>query len=196
MGAPYREALQKKLNEYMAKTYPGKVGEGVAGAAVYSKPPDDIMDTANDVELIFYISAWRSRAKGHWSGMWYSKWACDFKLGERPKLVGELQFTSHFAEDGNSSFNRRMATRTTLPESIDEDESDEFAYAVMEVVAAIEHKFHQLTEDVCLGLNRGAFKAMRRVLPVTKERFDWRPIRHALVRDIKAADLRHGTSAD
>jgi len=196
MMAPFRDALQNKLNDYVAKTYQGRVGEGAAGASVYSNPPDGLSDCANDIELMFYISVWRSRPKGHWSGMWSSKWSVEFKLGEKPKLVGELQFSSHFAEDGNSSFTRKMSTRMVLPESIDEDESDEFAYAVMQVVSRIEHNFHQGTEDVCVDLNKGAFKTMRRVLPVTKERFDWRPIRHALVRDIKAADLRQASSAE
>jgi len=102
-----------------------------------------------------------------------------------------LEFSSHYAEDGNVHFTRRISKQAKVSELTS---PDKFAQNVISVVAGVEDDFHRTSEEVCMGLGRGPVKALRKVLPVAKERFDWRPLRHQFVREIKEA--RHDSRAD
>eukprot|EP00929_Paragymnodinium_shiwhaense_P069054 TRINITY_DN34841_c0_g1_i1.p1 TRINITY_DN34841_c0_g1~~TRINITY_DN34841_c0_g1_i1.p1 ORF type:complete len:335 (-),score=90.57 TRINITY_DN34841_c0_g1_i1:140-1144(-) len=180
---PFRTALENALDQYVKERYPGKVGEGIAGSAVYSSMGEDI---GGDIEIRFFISSRRSRPKGMWAGQWTSQWRIVFTPDQEPpaKIVGLFEFASHYAEDGNVHFSRRISKQAKVTEL---STAEGFAKDIVGVVAALEDDFHRTSEECCLGLGRGPIKALRKVFPVAKERFDWRPQRHQFVREIKEA---------
>ncbi|CAE7877763.1 CAPZA1 [Symbiodinium sp. KB8] len=138
------------------------------------------------------VAARRARPRGLWSGTWTSQWRTLFEPGqaEPVKMVGVLEFISHYAEDGNVHFRRRAESRSSVSETSD---PAKFAVEVVKAIRREEDSFQESTEDQCDSLCDGTLRALRRTLPVSKERFDWRPSRHALVRDLKAAGKDGGS---
>mmetsp|Transcript_87948 Transcript_87948/g.221896 ORF Transcript_87948/g.221896 Transcript_87948/m.221896 type:complete len:144 (+) Transcript_87948:669-1100(+) len=133
------------------------------------------------------LSSRRSRKQGQWGGNWCSQWRILFDPGqEKPAdLGGVIEFKTHYSEDGNVHFRRKHIRKTKVYETTD---PEKWAKEVVDAIRKIEDEFHNGTDDVCTGMGAGALKSLRRVLPLTKERFDWRPMRHALVQDMKSVE--------
>eukprot|EP00927_Polykrikos_kofoidii_P050999 TRINITY_DN44817_c0_g1_i1.p1 TRINITY_DN44817_c0_g1~~TRINITY_DN44817_c0_g1_i1.p1 ORF type:complete len:338 (-),score=57.83 TRINITY_DN44817_c0_g1_i1:124-1137(-) len=180
---PFRLALEREMDKYVAERYPGRIGDGLACSVVHSFMGEEI---GGDIEIRFYISTRRSRPKGQWAGQWISQWRALFNPEQETpaKVVGTIEFSSHYAEEANVQFNRKLSKTGKVSETTD---PDIFARQVRELVASFEDEFHRNTEDVCACWNHGPLKSLRRVLPLTKERFDWRPMRHQIVKEMKAA---------
>lgn len=187
-GTPFQQALQKEVDGYVAEHFPA--GDGVACGSVYLNPGKE---PGGNIELRVYISSQRARARGYWTGAWTSQWRIVFTPGQRSsaQLAGIVEFKTHYAEDGNVHFRRKATKVGKVAETSD---CEAFASELVAEVARFEEDFHAHTEDICETYGAGALKAMRRVLPISKERFDWRPIRHSLVRDMKAAAGKEGGS--
>mmetsp|Transcript_41404 Transcript_41404/g.128706 ORF Transcript_41404/g.128706 Transcript_41404/m.128706 type:complete len:317 (-) Transcript_41404:147-1097(-) len=177
---PFQEALQLELDRYVAGHFPA--ADGAACGCAYINPGKD----SDSVELRVYLSSQRARPQGYWAGTWTSQWRVVFAPGQRTaaKLGGIIEFRSSYSEDGNVQL-RRKATR--IGEVSQTADSQRFAFELVAAIARFEEDFHLNTEDTCETYGAGTLKAMRRLLPLAKERFDWRPIRHSLVRDMKAA---------
>jgi len=184
---PYRESLQNALDRYVELHHPSRIGDGIAAGAVYSFMGEEI---GGDIELRFYVSARRARAKGQWAGKWTSQWRVIFTPGETPaKLVGIVEFQAFYSEDANINFYRKLTKQAKVAETTD---PEKFAKEVVVAMGAIEDEFHKSTEELCVNFHHTSLKTMRRVLPITKEKFDWRPIRHALVKDMKNSSKVEG----
>eukprot|EP00418_Pyrodinium_bahamense_P051009 CAMPEP_0179179658 /NCGR_PEP_ID=MMETSP0796-20121207/88919_1 /TAXON_ID=73915 /ORGANISM="Pyrodinium bahamense, Strain pbaha01" /LENGTH=264 /DNA_ID=CAMNT_0020883327 /DNA_START=129 /DNA_END=923 /DNA_ORIENTATION=+ len=186
---PFQAALQRKLDCYLASHFPTSDGrDGRATGIVYTSHGKDI---GGDIELRVIISSYRARPRGYWAGIWSSQWRIVF-VPEQPepaKLAGLIEFKTHYTEDGNVHFHRKAIKSAKVAETTD---CEKFATELMAAIGRLEEEFHANTEEVCDSYGTGALKAMRRVLPLSKERFDWRPIRHALVRDMKAVGKEGG----
>jgi len=186
LAKPFKEALGIELKKYLDESYAEEGGTttGAAAFTLYSKKGKEV---GGDIELGIIISARRARPRGLWSGSWSSQWRTLFVPGqaEAAKLIGIIEFNSHYAEEGNVHFRRRLECSVQIPETKD---ATTFARLVVKQIQGNEDTFQTATEDQCNSLCDGAVKALRRALPVSKERFDWRPLRHALVRDMKAKD--------
>mmetsp|Transcript_85330 Transcript_85330/g.275386 ORF Transcript_85330/g.275386 Transcript_85330/m.275386 type:complete len:337 (+) Transcript_85330:102-1112(+) len=192
LAKPYKDALDVELDLYIAQRYPpAKNGafqgcEGLSGASVYSLGGKDIGD---DIELRIVLASKRIRRAGFWAGNWTSQWRIVFVPEQKEPVIlgGVLEFKTHYAEDSNIHFNRKATKKTKIHETAD---PEKWAKEVVAAMKEIEDEFHHATEDICLNMGAGALKAMRRVLPLSKERFDWRPIRHSLVRDMKNVETK------
>lgn len=175
LAKPFKEALHLELKRYLDESYVAEGGTttGAAAFTLYSKKGKEV---GGDIELGIIISARRARPRGLWSGSWSSQWRTLFVPGqaEAAKLLGIIEFTSHYAEEGNVHFRRRVECHASVPET---KEPTKFAELVVKQIERDEAKFHLATQDSCDTLCDGAVKALRRALPVSKERFDWRPLR-------------------
>lgn len=183
---PFQEAAQRELDRYLAAHFPP--GNGLAAGIVYTSHGKDI---GGDIELRVIISSRRSRPLGCWAGTWSSQWRVVFLPGQKEpaKLGGIIEFRTHYAEDGNVHFRRKATRLTKVAETTD---CRKFAAKLLAAIGRCEEEFQLGTDELCESFGAGALKAMRRVLPLSKERFDWRPIRHALVRDMKVAGKEGG----
>jgi len=183
---PFQAAVQAELDAYLARHFPPS--DGTAAGSVYVSHGKDI---GGDIELRIVISSRRARPRGFWAGSWSSQWRILFvpEQQDPAKLAGIIEFKSHYAEDGNVHFRRKATKVAKVTETAD---YGQFATELLATIGRLESEFHEATEDVCESFGTGTLKAMRRALPLTKERFDWRPTRHALVRDMKAAEKEGG----
>jgi len=191
IAEPFKEALKSELRKYVDSRYADQGGMST-GAASYTLYSSKGQEVGGDIELTMIVAARRARPRGLWSGTWTSQWRTLFEPGqaEPVKMVGILEFISHYAEDGNVHFRRRAESRSSVSETTD---PTKFAVEVVKAIRKEEDSFQASTEDQCDSLCDGTLRALRRTLPVSKERFDWRPSRHALVRDLKAAGKDGGS---
>lgn len=192
---PFQDALDAELDGYVSQRYPtSKRGalhgcEGHSGAAVFvviGKDPGD------DIELRILLASKRVRKAGYWAGNWSSQWRVVFSPEQKDPMIlgGVLEFKTHYSEDSNVHFNRKAIRKAKIQET---SSPEKWAKEMVAAVKKIEDEFQQATDDVCANMGSGALKAMRRVLPMSKERFDWRPIRHSLVKDMKNAEAKDYT---
>ena len=75
----------------------------------------------------------------------------------------------HYYEDGNV----RLTTSKQVPETKIAGGS---AAAVVREIAKIERKYHEDLNRGFTQLNEGGFKALRRPLPVTRQKMEWEKI--------------------
>ncbi|CAJ1362888.1 unnamed protein product [Effrenium voratum] len=181
IAEPFMQALKVELKRYLG-LYGDHTGMGAAAFTLYSSQGQEV---GGDIELTAILAARRARPRGLWAGAWTSQWRTVFEPGqaEPVKMVGIIEFVSHYAEDGNVHFRRKAECRASISETTD---PEKFAKLVVQIIQSEEDKFQEATEDQCQTLCDGALRSLRRALPVSKERFDWRPLRHALVKDMKA----------
>mmetsp|Transcript_70206 Transcript_70206/g.196787 ORF Transcript_70206/g.196787 Transcript_70206/m.196787 type:complete len:332 (-) Transcript_70206:22-1017(-) len=188
---PFKAALEGELEAYMREHYPRAAesgtlqgSDGQAGYAIFLSGGKEVGN--NQFEIRAYLSARRARPKGYWVGNWTSQWKITLTPGQSEPAVlgGVVEFRTHYAEESNFHSRRKALRRVKIQETQD---PAKWAKEVAEGIRKVEDEFHCGTEDYCATVGSGALKSMRRVLPLSKERFDWRPIRHALVKDLKHA---------
>merc|ERR1712194_72609 len=100
---PFKKALQRELDTYMAERYPPPVygtmpaSEGPAGGSVFSLRSKD-----GQLDLRIMLSSRRSRPRGFWTGNWASQWRMLFARGQQEpaELAGIIELRTHYAEDG------------------------------------------------------------------------------------------------
>mmetsp|Transcript_9751 Transcript_9751/g.17589 ORF Transcript_9751/g.17589 Transcript_9751/m.17589 type:complete len:311 (+) Transcript_9751:3-935(+) len=177
---PFRKALEVALGKYMQDSYAAE-NRRVA-SAVYAS------ETDGNVELNAFVTSQHWRPSACWSGSWNSHWHLRFKIGKEAdplSLLGELSFRSTYTEDANVSFHRSESVR----ESVRMSRPEELADAITNIIHVSESSFQMTAEQDCTTFGGSALKAVRRALPLSKERFDWRPLRHDLLTDLQRADI-------
>ncbi|CAE8599503.1 unnamed protein product [Polarella glacialis] len=195
LSKPFKIALEVELDRYITERYGERSGgsssssSGAAASAVHVFKGKEV---GGSVGLNILISSRQARPRGLWAGAWSSNWRVSFKPGqaEPVKLAGMIEFTTHYSEDGNVQFKRTAKPRAAIQETMD---PGRFALAMVAAIRGLEDKFHEATEVHCETFGEESLKSLRRVLPLSKERFDWRPLRHALVRDMKAIGKEGGS---
>lgn len=173
----FREAVDTQLGSYVNEYFPPR--DGLAAKVVYATPSKH----AKGIALHIVIASRRSRRRGHWAGIWRSEWTVDFVPGDPvARLEGDIEFIMHYSEAGNMHLRRKAHRHAEVD---DTDNQDRFACGLVEAIAELEEGFHISMHSACVTFGATKLKAMRRTLPVSKERFDWRPVRHALARDMR-----------
>lgn len=177
-------AIQAQLNKYIADAYEGgggRLGQGIIAAKVFCSGGEKT--SLCSVQMV--LSSRRLRPQGLWAGSWTSRWRTSFSPGQKEPapLSGSIGIAGHYAEDGNGHLKRTANVSSSFSAVAD---LAQLASNLVLALAELESQVQAVSEDRCdaLGLK---LKALRRVLPLAKEKFDWRPLRHALVKDMKAA---------
>ncbi|CAE7545387.1 cpa, partial [Symbiodinium pilosum] len=189
IAEPFKQALKAELRKYVDSRYadPGGTSTGAAAYTLYSAKGQEV---GGDIELTLLGGPelveddHRIPAR---AAPGLVVWHLELPAA---RMVGVLEFTSHYAEDGNVHFRRRSDRRTTVKETTD---PAKFAAETVEAIRREEDSFQAATEEQCDVICDSTLRALRRTLPVSKERFDWRPTRHALVRDLKASGKDGGS---
>jgi len=191
---PYRLAVERELDAYQAKHFSSSSQinpNRLAACAVYSHGRG-AQNAVFDVCLQIAVSSRHARPRACWAGSWGSTWSISFTPGQAKQavLAGQVVFMSHYCEESNVQMQRRHKVRSMVTASTD---AAVFARNVVAAIGDAEDSFQENTDDLCASFGNGVLKGLRRVLPLSRERFDWKPLRHALVRDMKeAATSREG----
>jgi len=149
-----RSAFEKESFTYVGEHYPHGT------TTVYGK----------DGKIIVCISSARFNPHNFWNGRWRSVWT--YHNGE---LVGHFKIVVHYYEDGNVQLN----TDTTQTVSVSASGSpDTIAAAALKVMAKTEQAFQESLDSSYRSMGDTTFKALRRALPITRQRIDWNKIKN------------------
>jgi len=144
-----RSAFEKASFDYVTQHYPHGT------TTVYGK----------EGKIIVCISSARFNPANFWNGRWRSVWT--FHDGE---LVGHFKIVVHYYEEGNVQLITDTTQRTTITES---GNPDTVASAAVKAITKVEQAFQQSLEASYNTMGDTTFKALRRALPITRQKFDW-----------------------
>ncbi|KAK4105193.1 subunits of heterodimeric actin filament capping protein Capz [Parathielavia hyrcaniae] len=118
--------------------------------------------TENDTKIAVIIVANKYSPSNFWNGRWRSLYIFDPASGS---LEGFIKVDVHYYEDGNV----RLLTNKTVAASV----SSGTGAGLAREIAAGEKKYQEELNRSFTSLSEGAFKALRRQLPVTRQKIEW-----------------------
>jgi len=145
----HRASVEAAAEAYQAEHYPyGAIG-------VYG----------HGGKVIVAISASRFNPQNFVNGRWRSVWT--ISPGSKLELTGTIRLLVHYYEDGNVQLNTEFSKSLSAPGG------GNLGEAVFKAIAKAEAEFQQALEVSYNTMSENTFKALRRVLPVTKNKVDW-----------------------
>ncbi|USP79556.1 hypothetical protein yc1106_06830 [Curvularia clavata] len=146
------KSLNKALSTHAAEHYP-KSSHGVY--PVPSSPSSfAILTVANKYSPTNY-----------WNGRWRSSYVYDSSSGS---VTGTIKVDVHYYEDGNV---RLLTTKQVSISASGGSGAD-----VVRKIAAEEKKYQEDLNKAFGSLSEGAFKSLRRQLPITRQKIEWEKI--------------------
>ncbi|TKY90654.1 hypothetical protein EX895_000652 [Sporisorium graminicola] len=112
----------------------------------------------------------RFNLSNFWSGRWRASYTLD-PLSSPPTLSSTVSVQVHYFENGNVQLN--AAKPRTFHLSSSGEDAEKLAKEVVGVIAAHEDGWQQALESSYDELAERAFKALRRQLPLTRQKVDW-----------------------
>ncbi|KAI1173544.1 2-oxoisovalerate dehydrogenase beta subunit [Nemania sp. FL0916] len=138
----------KSLSTYIGEHYP---------SASYGVYPVE-----NDTKITIIIVANKYSPHNYWNGRWRSLYTFDPSSGS---LEGSIRVDVHYYEDGNV----RLLTNKPVNSSI----SSATGAGICKEIATGEKKYQEELNRGFTSLSEGAFKSLRRQLPVTRQKIEW-----------------------
>ncbi len=85
-------------------------------------------------------------------------------------MKGDIKVDIHYYEDGNVRLLSSKSVSTTISSSLEASSS------IVKAIGAAEKKFQEELNASFTNLSEGAFKSLRRQLPVTRQKIEWEKI--------------------
>jgi len=121
------------------------------------------------------ISSARFNPNNFWNGRWRSVWTAKFSSsGGSATITGTLKVNVHYYEDGNV----QLTTETPKQLNASGGDPNSLAAAVVQAIEKSESDFHKNLEASYNTMGETTFKALRRVLPITRTKIDWTKIQN------------------
>jgi capping protein alpha len=157
------QSILSPLASHFAEHYP-------AATSAYN-----VCATPDDRHVAVLLSSTKSSPKNFISGQWRSEFRYDPATGT---LSGTLTAHVHYYEDGNVALS---TDKTVDPTSVPPDGA-----AIVRKIAALETRYQEEVNRTLVDMNETSFKALRRQLPVTRQKVEWEKIRgYGLGRDLR-----------
>jgi capping protein (actin filament) muscle Z-line, alpha len=151
-------SLLKNLNTHFAEHYPP-----TSSPSAYT-----VCATPDDTKVAILISSLKASPKNFLSGRWRTAFLYDPSSNT---LTGTIKVDVHYYEDGNVALSTKKSFNGVSVEGSGNADS------VIRKVAAIEKQYQEEVNRTIVGMNEGSFKALRRQLPVTRQKVEWEKIR-------------------
>lgn len=142
-----------------------KAAEDVASSASASKPDPTPIKTTFTIHHVGN----RFNLSNFWSGRWRASYHLD-PTSSPPTLTSSLSVQVHYFENGNVQLNAAKPRTFHLSGSGD---AEKLAKEVVGVIGAHEDAWQKGLETTYDELAERAFKALRRQLPLTRQKVDW-----------------------
>ncbi|KAI1766944.1 2-oxoisovalerate dehydrogenase beta subunit [Hypoxylon sp. FL1150] len=156
----------KSLSTYVKEHFPS------ASYGVY--PIED------DSRVAVIVVANKYSPNNFWNGRWRSLYIFD---PSSSSLEGSIKVDVHYYEDGNV----RLLTNKPISGSV----SSGTGAGIAKEIAAVEKKYQEELNRGFTSLSEGAFKGLRRQLPVTRQKIEWDKVASYRVgQDISAGGSR------
>jgi len=161
---PYRAAFDTAIGHYVAEHY-------LHGTAtVYGKKE------GKGFTITVCISSAKFNPNNFWNGRWRAVWTCKLAPGGgNIDISGRLRVNVHYYEDGN------VQLTTDTPKSFSASGGNDpksCADAAAKAIEKSETDYHNKLEQSYNTMGDTTFKALRRVLPITRQRIDWTKIQN------------------
>ncbi|KAG6023192.1 F-actin-capping protein subunit alpha [Claviceps citrina] len=150
------EGSQADLVKSILKSLGAYVKEHFANAAFGVYPID------SDSKVAIAIVANKYSPNNFWNGRWRSLYVFDPASGS---LEGSIKVDVHYYEDGNV----RLLTNKPVMVSI----SSATGAGIAREISASEKRYQEELNKSFVDLSEGAFKGLRRQLPVTRQKIEW-----------------------
>jgi capping protein alpha len=158
---PFRRAIEEATVNYITQHY----GNGVPG--VYSGKE------GSEFKVIICISSSKFNPNSFWNGRWRSTWTVIFKPGSQAKLEGNIKINVHYYEDGNVQLVTNFTKKATLNTTND---PKALAEALLKQITKLEQDYQTALDHSYNTMGETTFKALRRALPMTREKIQWEKI--------------------
>jgi len=142
------KSLLKSLGTHVKEHYPN------ASYGVY--PIED------DSKIAILVVANKYSPNNFWNGRWRSLYIYD---PSSSSIAGSLKVDVHYYEDGNV----RLLTDKPVTASI----SSTSATSIVREITVAEKKYQEELNKGFNSLSEGAFKGLRRQLPITRQKIEW-----------------------
>merc|ERR1712188_34547 len=112
------------------------------------------------------ISSSRFNPNNFWNGRWRSVWTCKVS-GSNVSLEGNIRVSVHYYEDGNVQLNTDTKKTASCQAGADN---------IIKAIKRVEMEFQNALDQSYTTMGDTTFKALRRVLPITRQKIDWNKI--------------------
>jgi len=166
----YRVAIDNAVKQYVSNSYK----DGKCTVAVYG---------ADDGNITVCISAKNVRLSSYWTGGWRSRFSLSGTSHGTQELSANIKVNVHYFEDGNVQLNTDHSK--TVKVSVADPAST--AKAVASAIEKIECDFQNNLEDMYVSMHQNTFKAMRRILPLSRQPMEWNKHKHSLASEMSSS---------
>lgn len=154
---PYRSAIDAELDKYCKQHYQ----QGTV--TVYGKKAGG----GNQINIC--LSSYKFNSANFWNGRWRSQWTAKFSNNGQVDLSGRIRINVHYYEDGNVQLTTDTPKKTTAAGGNPQTTAANIAAAIKKV----EQDLHSKLELSYATLSDTTFKALRRILPITRTKIEW-----------------------
>ncbi|PQE30436.1 F-actin-capping subunit alpha protein [Rutstroemia sp. NJR-2017a WRK4] len=149
VGTPQKnKSILKSLGPHVAEHFPN---------ASYGAYPIE-----NDSKIAIIVVANKYSPNNFWNGRWRSLYIYE---PSSSSLTGSIKVDVHYYEDGNV----RLLTNKPLSLSV----SSSSASGIVREIATAEKRYQEEINKGFNNLSEGAFKGLRRQLPITRQKIEW-----------------------
>lgn len=128
-----------------------------------------------DQGMTVVISGERLNLRNYYSGNWISVWTANKEEGI---IDGSMKIRAHYFEDGNVQLQTNKKFESVpLPTPDDA--------GIVEVIQQSETELQSALEAMYLNMSDETFKAMRRIMPITRTKMKWNINEIALNRNLR-----------
>jgi len=143
------KTLLRDIDAYLKEHYP-------------ASPVSGVFPYENDCSIAIAIVGNKYSPSNFWNGRWRSTY---IYTPSASKLTGIIKVDVHYYEDGNV----RLVTNKVVSESV----RSGTAADIVKIIATQERKYQEELNKAFGALSEGAFKSLRRQLPVTRQKINW-----------------------
>jgi capping protein alpha len=143
----HRKSIHKSLSKHVKEHYPS------ASLGVYPSPSEGSINLLTVSSKYSPSNFYNGRFRSHYT---YSP--------SSQSITGTITVDVHYYEDGNV----RLLTNKSVKETVRGD--------VVSTIAGVERRYQEELNRGFAGLSEGAFRGLRRQLPVTRVKVDWEKI--------------------
>jgi len=159
----FRKAIEDAVSHYVSEHYQN----GTPG--VYSGKE------GGDSKVVICISSSKFNPNNFWNGRWRSVHIIRFKPGGQAKVESNIRVNVHYYEDGNVQL---VANFKKTPSFNVPSDAKGLAEAVLKQIQKQEQDYQTALEHSYNTMGETTFKALRRVLPITREKIKWEKIKN------------------
>ncbi|XP_065166924.1 F-actin-capping protein subunit alpha [Atheta coriaria] len=155
---PLRAALDAEFQLYTRNHYK----DGVCSVVGKSLP-------GGVVQLAACIEDHQFQPKNYWNGRWRSNWTITVNGNSLAELKGVLKVQVHYYEDGNV----QLVSSKEIKEAVTVTSESQTAKEIVQMIEEAENFYQKAISDNYQTMSDTTFKALRRLLPVTRTKMDW-----------------------